>query len=72
MGDRPCVASEIDPATERIIRYLAGMDVPINVVFFRYYTDDGQAYLARTSLLQEGRMAAKPAAARRQQGAAGS
>jgi len=59
------VASDIDPATERIIGYLAGMDVPINVVFFRYYTDDGRAYLARTWLLDESRMAAKTAAARR-------
>lgn len=41
------------------------MDVPINVVFFRYYTDDGRAYLARTWLLDDGRMAAKTAAARR-------
>jgi len=49
------VASDIDPATERIIEYLAGMNVPINVVFFRYFSDDGRAYLARTWLLDKTR-----------------
>lgn len=47
------IASDIDPATERIIGYLAGMAVPINVVFFRYFSDDGRAYLARTWLLDD-------------------
>ncbi len=47
------VASDIDPATERIIEYLAGLNVPINVVFFRYFKDDGRAYLARTFLIDE-------------------
>jgi hypothetical protein len=54
------VASDIDPATERIIGYLAGRDVPINVVSFRYFTDDGRAYLARTWLLDETRHGGKP------------
>jgi hypothetical protein len=31
------VAGDIDPAAERIIEYLAGMNVPINVLFFRYW-----------------------------------
>ena len=53
------VASDIDPATERIIGYLAGRDVPINVVFFRYFIDDDRAYLARTWLLDETRLAGK-------------
>ena len=56
------VASDLDPATERIIGYLAGLNVPINVVFFRYFNDDGRAYLARTWLLDEAR-SAKPAVA---------
>jgi hypothetical protein len=47
------VAADVDPATERIIGYLAGRDVPINAVFFRYFSDDGRAYLARTWLLDE-------------------
>ena len=55
------VASDIDPATERIIGYLAGRDVPINVVFFRYFTDGNRAYLARTWLLDEARLPGKTA-----------
>ncbi len=59
------VASDIDPATERIIGYLAGMNVPINVVFFRYFSDDGRAYLARTWLLDETQTAARKASTRK-------
>jgi len=55
------VASDIDPATERIIGYLAGRDVPINVVFFRYFVDHDRAYLARTWLLDDARPLGKPA-----------
>ncbi|MEV6995616.1 endonuclease NucS domain-containing protein [Streptomyces sp. NPDC093228] len=48
------VASEIDAATERIITYLAsGFQVPVNVLFFRYFEDEGRAYLARTWLIDE-------------------
>ncbi|MEV8022204.1 endonuclease NucS domain-containing protein [Streptomyces sp. NPDC086554] len=48
------VASEIDPATERIITYLAsGYEVPINVLFFRYFEDEGRSYLARTWLRED-------------------
>ena len=47
------VASDVDPATERIIGYLAAFDVPVNVVFFRYFSDGDRAYLARTWLLDE-------------------
>ena len=47
------VASEIDPATERIITYLSRFDVPINVVMFRHFTSDGRSYLARTWLIDE-------------------
>jgi hypothetical protein len=47
------VASDVDAATERIITYLnAGFAVPVNVVFFRYFRDDGREYLARTWLLK--------------------
>ncbi len=59
------VASDVDAATERIVGYLAGRDVPINVVFFRYFSDDGRAYLARTWLLDEATTAAKKAAGRK-------
>ena len=56
------VAGDIDPATERIIEYLASRNVPINVLFFRYFSDDGRAYLARTWLLDEARVSAKAGA----------
>ncbi|MFI6211030.1 endonuclease NucS domain-containing protein [Nocardia brasiliensis] len=46
------VAAEMDDATERLVGYLAtGYNVPINVMFFDYYEDDGRCYLARTWLL---------------------
>ncbi|MFE8013398.1 endonuclease NucS domain-containing protein [Streptomyces antibioticus] len=48
------VASEIDAATERIVTYLAsGFQVPVNVLFFRYFEDEGRSYLARTWLRDE-------------------
>ncbi|HEX3783663.1 MAG TPA: hypothetical protein VHX38_28705 [Pseudonocardiaceae bacterium] len=48
------IASEVDAATERIVTYLnTGFGVPVNVVFFRYYMDDGREYLARTWLVDE-------------------
>lgn len=49
------VAAEVDPATERIVEYLAEFNLPINVVFFRYFVDDGRSYLARTWLMDEAR-----------------
>jgi len=46
------VAGSLDPESERIVSYLAGtFDVPINAVFFRYFTDDDREYVARTWLL---------------------
>lgn len=46
------VASELDPATERIIAYLAdSYGVPINAVFFRYFQEGGNEYLTRTWLI---------------------
>ena len=48
------VASEIDAATERIVTYLAsGFQVPVNVLFFRYFEDEGRSYLARTWLIDD-------------------
>ncbi|MFF8967798.1 endonuclease NucS domain-containing protein [Streptomyces sp. NPDC014995] len=48
------VASEVDAATERIVTYLAsGFQVPVNVLFFRYFEDEGRSYLARTWLMDE-------------------
>ncbi|MFG2213152.1 endonuclease NucS domain-containing protein [Streptomyces sp. NPDC048638] len=48
------VASEVDAATERIVTYLAsGYQVPLNVLFFRYFEDEGRSYLARTWLIDD-------------------
>lgn len=46
------IATGVDPATERIVRYLSeGFDVPVNVVFFRYFQDGDRAYMARSWLV---------------------
>lgn len=48
------VAASVDAATERIVRFLnETYGVPINVVFFRHYADNGGSYLARTWLVSE-------------------
>ena len=47
------VAASIDAATERIVRFLnESFGVPINVVFFRHFEDNGAKYLARTWLVE--------------------
>lgn len=47
------VASSIDAATERIVRFLnEGFGVPVNVVFFRHFVADEAAYLARAWLIE--------------------
>lgn len=48
------VAASVDPATERIVRFLnERYGVPVNVVFFRHFEDQGTSYLARTWLVDE-------------------
>lgn len=47
------VASDVDPATARIVEYLARFDVPLNVMFFRYFSDGDRELLARTWLVEE-------------------
>lgn len=48
------VAASVDPATERIVRFLnEGFAVPVNVVFFRHFEDRGSSYLARTWLVDQ-------------------
>lgn len=48
------VASGLDASTERIVAYLNDVHgVPINAVYFRYYEDEGQRYLARTWLMPD-------------------
>jgi hypothetical protein len=46
------VASDLDDSTERIVQYLSSTySIPINVMLFRYFSDQGHDYLARTWLL---------------------
>lgn len=48
------IASDLDPGTERIVAYLNTFHgVPINVMKFSYFTDNGHDYLARTWLIDE-------------------
>jgi hypothetical protein len=42
------VATGLDASTEQIIEYVRGHEVPINVLFFEYFDDDGREYLARS------------------------
>lgn len=47
------VAASVDAATERIVRFLnEDFGVPINVVFFRHFEDNGAMYLARSWLVE--------------------
>ena len=45
------VASELDPATERIVSYISEYGVPVNVVFFQHFQDGDREYLARSWLI---------------------
>lgn len=45
------VASELDPASERIVQYLVEYGVPINVVFFRHFTAGSEEFLVRSWLI---------------------
>jgi hypothetical protein len=57
----------MDAATERIVTYLASVyQVPVNVLFFRYFEDEHRSYLARTWLMDETR-AAGPASGSKSQ-----
>lgn len=48
------VAATVDAATERIVRFLnEDFGVPLNVVFFRHFEDNGVSYLARTWLVDQ-------------------
>jgi hypothetical protein len=42
------VASSLDASTDRIVRYVREHGVPIHVVFFQYFKDGDQEFLART------------------------
>lgn len=56
------VASELDPPTERIVDYLADeVGLLVNAIFFRYFEDAGHRYLARTWLVDPGKVEAQAA-----------
>ena len=47
------VAESMDASTERIVRYLSDMNVPINVATVQHFTDkDGRALLAQVFLIE--------------------
>lgn len=53
------VASSLDDTSDRIVTHLANRyGVPINAVFFRYFTDGPNRYLARMWLLEPDRVEA--------------
>lgn len=47
-------ASELDPATERIVAYLNERDIPINVLFFKVFAHGDQQLLSRTWMIDPG------------------
>ncbi|GAA0947095.1 endonuclease NucS domain-containing protein [Actinocorallia libanotica] len=59
------VAHDADVATERIVNYLSSYAVPVNILFFRYFEDDGRRYLARSWLVSETSTVSRTAGRRR-------
>lgn len=47
------VASSVDPHTQRVIEYLQGAGVPVNVALFNYFADGDREYLARAWVVEE-------------------
>jgi hypothetical protein len=45
------VASALDAASERIVAYAQGFGLPVNVVFFQTFKENGAEYLTRTWLV---------------------
>ena len=57
------VASELDPSTERIIKYLNARDIAINAVFFQVFQNGDDQLLSRAWLIDPGETQANVAAA---------
>lgn len=53
------VSAELDPATERIINYLTNFGVPVNALFFHYFKDGDNEYLARNWLIDPNKVEVK-------------
>ena len=62
------VATDLDPASERIVAYLRTFGVPLNAVFFSYLEDEGRRYLARSWLAQEGESEGRATGGNRKRG----
>ena len=45
------VAGSLDASTERIVNYLNRMELPVNVLFFQVFEDEGRQYLSRAWLI---------------------
>lgn len=45
------VTTEVDTSTERIIKYLNESEVPINIVFFKIFEDNGKKYLSKVWMI---------------------
>ncbi len=61
------VASELDPATERIVTYLRDeYELDINVAFFHALNDEGRTYLTRAWLREDSPGSHEPPGARRE------
>ena len=45
------VASELDPSTERIVKYLNDYEIPINTLFFNVFKDGENRYISRAWLI---------------------
>ncbi|MCT1398476.1 endonuclease NucS [Paenibacillus sp. p3-SID867] len=53
------VSAELDPSTERIINYLTTFGVPVNALFFHYFKDGDNEYLARNWLIDPNQVEAE-------------
>jgi hypothetical protein len=59
------IASELDPASDRIVTFLAERySVPVNAVFFRHFVDGLSEYLARTWLIPPEEAESRPGRSR--------
>ena len=63
------VCSSLDPESERIIEYLSSdYGVPINAVFFRFFKDGANEYLAKSWLIEPNEVEARASRAITQKG----
>ncbi|MFZ3383660.1 MAG: endonuclease NucS domain-containing protein [Candidatus Methanoperedens sp.] len=46
------VASSLDESTERIVKYLSDSEIPINVLFFKVFSDNDNLYISRVWMIE--------------------